>query len=100
MRLHKSIKQSPNIFKQEKAWCVLSRIMPKTPNGSAVWEGVVFKFWCGFEYCMPESAIIKRTMWGHVTGAGRSEKFEQVKHEVFIAQNANLDVNKNTTYAT
>lgn len=100
MRLHKSIKQSPNIFKQEKAWCVLSRIMPKTPNGSAVREGVVFKFWCGFGCGMPDLPIIKRTVCGHVTCAGRNEKIEQVKHEVFTVKDANLDVNKNTAYTT
>ena len=63
-----------NKFKQEKAWCVLSRIMPKTPNGSAVRDGAVFKFWCGFGCGMPDLPIIKRTMRGHVTCAGRSEK--------------------------
>ena len=51
-----------------------ARIMPKTPNGSAVRDGAVFKFWCGFVCGMPKSAIIKRTIKGHVTGADRNEK--------------------------
>ena len=37
----KGIKQSLNIFKQEKAWCALSRTKPQTPTGSAVREGAV-----------------------------------------------------------
>lgn len=77
-----------------------ARIMPKTPNGSAVRDGAFFKFWCGFGCGMPDLPIIKRTVRGHVTGAGRNEKIEQVKHEFFTVKDANIDMHKYTAYTT